>query len=123
MQTHFPLLWAAAKTEHQTGGQLLPGAGSKDIFTAAVLLHPHPASLTAERTLSPQKSHHAAALARAYILVCHFPVRSLAVGHHLPHHDAVAPDIAGRREFPEGDCLRCRPSDGDLPSLERKENK
>lgn len=69
----------------------------------------------------PSKSHHAAALARAYILVCHFPVRPLAVGHHLPHHNAVAPDVAGRCEFAEGDRFGCCPSDGDLPSLEGKE--
>jgi len=69
----------------------------------------------------PSKSHHVAALAWPYILVCHFPVRPLAVGHHLPHHNAVAPHIAGRREFAEGDRFGCCPSDGDLSSLDRKE--
>lgn len=69
----------------------------------------------------PSKSHHTAALAHAYILVCHFPVRPLAVGHHLPHYNAVAPDVAGRCELAEGNRFRGCPSDGDLPSLNGKE--
>lgn len=48
------LLRAAAKTEHQMGGLLRSGVGSKDIFTAAVFLCPHPVSLIAEWRLSPQ---------------------------------------------------------------------
>jgi hypothetical protein len=36
------------------------------------------------------------------ILVAPVPVRTLAVGHDLPHDDAVGPDVGRRRETPGG---------------------
>lgn len=117
------LFWAAAaaKKNIKREDHFCLAWESKAIFTAALLLLSPSCLSDCRMNAEPSKSHHAAALARAYILVCHLPVRPLAVGHHLPHHDAVAPDIAGRCEFTEGDCFRCCPSDGDLPSLEGKE--
>jgi len=52
-----------------------------------------------------------------HVLVAHVPVGPLAVGHHLPHDDAVAPHVAGPRELPILDGFRRRPPDRDLPSL------
>lgn len=117
------LFWvaAAAKKSIKQENHFCLAWASKAIFTAALLLLSLSCLSDCRMNAEPSKSPHAAALARAYILVCHFPVRPLAVGHHLPHHNAVAPDIAGRCEFAEGDCFRCCPSDGDLPSLEGKE--
>lgn len=92
--------------------------GSKASFTAALILLSPSCLSDCRLNAEPSKSHNVAALACAYILVCHFPVRSLAVGHHFPHHNAIAPNIAGRCEFAEGNRFGCRPSDGNLPSLE-----
>ena len=54
---------------------------------------------------------------QTYVLVGHVPVGPFPVGHHLPHDDAVAPDVTGRGELPVLDGLWGRPADGDLPTL------
>jgi len=53
----------------------------------------------------------------SYVLVAHVPVGPLPERHDLPHDDAVAPHVRGRRELPERDGLRRRPADGNLPAL------
>lgn len=116
------LFWVAAKRKSiKWEDHSCLAWGSKTICTAALLLL-SPFCLSDSRiNAEPSKSHHTAALARAYILVRHFPVRPLAIGHHLPHYNAVAPDVTGRCEFAEGNCFRRCPSNGDLPSLNVKE--
>lgn len=61
------------------------------------------------------------AVGSTHVPVGHVPVGPLAVGQHLPHDDAVAPDVAGRGELAEGDGLRSRPADRDLPTLQGRE--
>lgn len=56
----------------------------------------------------------------AYVLVGHVPVGPLPERHHLPHDDAIAPDVAGRGELAVGDGLRRCPPDRDLPPLRKK---
>lgn len=56
----------------------------------------------------------------AYILVGHVPVGPLPKRHHLPHDDAIAPDVAGRGELAVGNGLWCCPPDRDLPPLRKK---
>lgn len=56
-------------------------------------------------------------LISAYILIAHVPVRPLAVRHHFPHDNAVAPHITGWGELPVGNRLGSRPANGDFPSL------
>lgn len=119
------LLWAAAaaKKSIEQKDWFNLAWGSKANFTAALsLLFPSCLSDCRLNT-EPSKSQHAAVPTCAYILVCHFPVRSLAVGHHFPHHNAIAPNIAGWCELAEGNRFGCRPSDGNLPSLEWKVKK
>lgn len=53
-----------------------------------------------------------------YILIGHLPVRSLSVWHHLPHDNPIAPHIACWGELPVCDCLRSRPANGNLPTLQ-----
>lgn len=70
--------------------------------------------LLAAKELSDRKGNW-----NTYVLVGHLPVRSLPIRHHFPHHNPVAPDIAGRSEFAEGDGFWSCPSDWDFPSLGR----
>ena len=58
-----------------------------------------------------------------YILVRHFPIRSLSIGHDLPHDNSVATGITGRCELPEGNGLGGCPADGNLSSLKTGEDK
>lgn len=53
-----------------------------------------------------------------YLMVRQLPVGPLAVGHHLPHDDAVAPHVAGRGELAVGNGLRGRPADRNLATLQ-----
>ena len=52
------------------------------------------------------------------VLVWPVPVGSLAIRHHLPHHNAVAPAVWRRRELAVGNCLWSRPPHRDLASLQ-----
>ena len=56
-----------------------------------------------------------------YVLVRHFPIRSLSIGHDLPHDNPVAPGITGRGELPEGNGLGGCPADGNLSSLKTED--
>ena len=55
---------------------------------------------------------------KTYILIGHVPVRPLTIGHHLPHDNAIAPDITGRGELAILDSFRGSPTDGDFAALE-----
>lgn len=55
-----------------------------------------------------------------YILVRHFPVRPLSIGHDLPHDNPVAPRVTCRGEFSVGNCFWGCPPYGDLPTLQNK---
>lgn len=55
---------------------------------------------------------------KTYILVGHVPVRPLTIGHHLPHDNAVTPDITGRGELAILDSFGGSPTDGDFAALE-----
>lgn len=54
-----------------------------------------------------------------YILVGHFPVWSLSVGHDLPHDNAIAPRITCRRELSVGNSFWGRPPYRDFSTLKR----
>lgn len=54
---------------------------------------------------------------KTYILIGHVPVRPLTIGHHLPHDNAIAPDIAGGGELAVLDGFRSSPADGDFAAL------
>lgn len=55
-----------------------------------------------------------------YILVRHFPVRSLSIGHDLPHDNAIAPCITRWGEFSVGNSFWGCPPYGNFPTLENK---
>lgn len=55
-----------------------------------------------------------------YILVRHFPIRSLSIGHDLPHDNAIAPCITCWGEFSVGDSFWGCPPYGNFPTLENK---
>lgn len=58
-----------------------------------------------------------------YILIAHIPVRPFPERHDFPHHDPIAPGVAGRGELPEGNGFRGCPSDGNLSSLKMRKAK
>lgn len=53
-----------------------------------------------------------------YILIGHVPIRPLTIGHHLPHDNAIAPDITGGGELAILDSFRGSPTNGDFAALE-----
>lgn len=71
-------------------------------------------------SLSQDGAGGEAGLTSTHVPVGHVPVGAFAVGQHLPHDDAVAPDVAGRGELAVGDGLWSRPADGDLAPLQRQ---
>lgn len=58
---------------------------------------------------------------KTYILIGHVPVRPLTVGHHLPHDNAIAPDITGGGELAVLDGFRGSPADGDFAALRSRQ--
>lgn len=55
-----------------------------------------------------------------YILVRHFPIWSLSIGHDLPHDNPIAPCIACRGEFSVGNSFWGCPPYRYFPTLENK---
>ena len=55
-----------------------------------------------------------------HILIGHVPVGAFPVGHDLPHHDSVAPHVAGGGEFAVLYGFWRRPSDWDFAALSRE---
>lgn len=55
-----------------------------------------------------------------HVLVGHIPIRPLAVGHDLPHDNAVTPHVTCRGEFPILYGFGRSPSDGDFATLYSK---
>lgn len=62
---------------------------------------------------------HCACSPCTYILVGHFPIWSLSIGHHLPHDNAIAPGITCWREFSVGNSFWGCPPYRDFPTLKR----
>lgn len=60
------------------------------------------------------------ALSAIYLMIAHLPVGPLSIGHDLPHHNAKAPDVAGRSELPVCYGFWSRPANRDFPSLRDK---
>lgn len=69
---------------------------------------------------APNFSVSAPCFLTTHILICHIPVRPLAIWHHLPHDYSIAPHITGRSEFSVLNCFRCCPPYWDLPTLQEK---
>lgn len=61
---------------------------------------------------------HIPTISQTYILIGHVPVRSLTIGHHFPHDNAIAPDITGGGELAILDSFRGSPTDGNFAALE-----
>lgn len=57
---------------------------------------------------------------QTYVLIGHVPVRPLTIRHHLPHDNAIAPNITGGGELSILDSFRSSPTDGDFAALESR---